>query len=279
MEKIKILAGIVLFNPEIDRLKMNISAIIDQVDYTILVDNGSKNILDIKKLMNDFPNINLIELGDNKGIAFALNKIGQYAVEYEFDYFITLDQDSVVMKNLVKEYKKYLNLPFMGQLTNYIEDRNNPIDRSKIILKENGAITSSALMPTDVYKSGIKYDDDLFIDKVDFDINIQLKKAGFKSYQIPYVGLLHEVGNQTQHSFLGLKVMTYNHSAMRRYFISRNSIYLIKKYGFREAGGFLIGDVSRFIKTILYEKDKIKKNKASIKGLRDGIFNKNTHLV
>ncbi|GHU37222.1 glycosyl transferase family 2 [Bacilli bacterium] len=279
MTKIKILAGIVLFNPDIERLTKNISAIVNQVEFILLIDNGSDNISDVKELLKKFPEVLLVELGINKGIAFALNQIGQYALEHKFDYFITLDQDSVVMDGLVSEYKKYLDLPNMGQLTNYIEDRNNPIDRSKIILKENGAITSSALMPTDVYKSGIKYDDDLFIDKVDFDINIQLKKAGFKSYQIPYIGLLHEVGNQTQHSFLGLKVMTYNHSAMRRYFISRNSIYLIKKYGFREAGGFLIGDVSRFIKTILYEKDKIKKNKASIKGLKDGIFNKNSHLV
>lgn len=274
MKKNKILAGIVLFNPDIDRLTKNISAIVDQVEFTLLVDNGSDNISDVKEIMKKFSGVHLVELGVNKGIAFALNKIGQYAVEYKFDYFITLDQDSVVMNGLVNEYKKYLDLPNMGQLTNYIDDRNNPIDRSKIKLKESGAITSSALMPTDVYASGIHYDDELFIDKVDFDINIQLKKAGFKSYQIPYIGLLHEVGNQTQHSFFGLKVMTYNHSAMRRYFISRNSIYLIKKYGFREAGGFLIGDVSRFIKTILYEKDKIKKNGASIKGLRDGIFNK-----
>lgn len=274
MTKNKILAGIVLFNPDIERLTKNISAIVNQVEFTLLIDNGSDNISDVKELLKKFPEVLLVELGVNKGIAFALNQIGQYALKHKFDYFITLDQDSVVMDGLVNEYKKYLDLPNMGQLTNYIDDRNNPIDRSKIVLKENGAITSSALMPTDVYASGIHYDDELFIDKVDFDINIQLKKGGFKSYQIPYIGLLHEVGEQTEHSFLGLKIMTYNHSAMRRYFITRNSVYLIKKYGFREAGGFLIGDLSRFIKTILYEKDKMKKNKASIKGLRDGIFNK-----
>lgn len=274
MTKIKILAGIVLYNPDIERLTKNISAIVEQVEFTLLIDNGSDNISDVKELLKSFPEVHLVELGVNKGIAFALNQIGQYALKYKFDYFITLDQDSVVMDGLVNEYKKYLDLPNMGQLTNYIDDRNNPIDRSKIKLKENGAITSSALMPTAVYASGIHYDDELFIDKVDFDINIQLKQAGFKSYQIPYIGLLHEVGEQTEHSFLGLKVMTYNHSAMRRYFITRNSVYLIKKYGFREAGGFLVGDLSRFIKTLLYEKDKIKKNKASIKGLRDGIFNK-----
>lgn len=274
MEDIKILSGIVLFNPDITRLESNISAISKQTDTVILIDNGSENILDIEKMVSIFPSTKLKKLGENKGIAFALNEIGSYALKHKFDYFITLDQDSVVLDGLVDEYKKYLNLPNLGQLTNYIDDRNNPIDRSKIRLRENGAITSSALMPSAVYAAGIRYDDQLFIDKVDFDINIQLKRAGYKSYQIPFVGLLHEVGNQTEHSFLGMRITTYNHSAMRRYYITRNSIYLIKKYGFKESGGFLIGDISRFIKTFLYEKNKMNKNIASLKGLKDGIFGK-----
>lgn len=274
MRDSKVLAGIVTFNPDLNRLEKNILAISKQVDSTFLVDNGSDNIQDIRALIQQFINVKLVELGENNGIAFALNKIGEYALRNKFEYFITLDQDSVVMKDLVNEYKKYLDLPNIGQLTNYIDDRNNPIDRSKLKLRENGAITSSALMPTAIYASGIHYDNQLFIDKVDFDINIQLRRSGFKSYQIPYVGILHEVGSQTRHSFLGWKVMTYNHSAMRRYYITRNSVYLIKKYGFKEAGGFLIGDISRFIKTVLYEKDKMKKNMASIRGLRDGVFGK-----
>lgn len=36
-----IFAGIVLFNPEISRLKENITHILGQVDRLILVDNGS----------------------------------------------------------------------------------------------------------------------------------------------------------------------------------------------------------------------------------------------
>ena len=38
-----IFAGIVLFNPEISRLKENITHILGQVDRLILVDNGSSN--------------------------------------------------------------------------------------------------------------------------------------------------------------------------------------------------------------------------------------------
>ena len=45
----KYLAGIVTFNPDIERLNENISAIINQVDKVVVVDNGSENADDIKK--------------------------------------------------------------------------------------------------------------------------------------------------------------------------------------------------------------------------------------
>ena len=41
-------AGIVLYNPDINRMNENINNIINQVDYVILVDNGSKNKPDIE---------------------------------------------------------------------------------------------------------------------------------------------------------------------------------------------------------------------------------------
>ena len=37
-------AGIVLFNPSIQRLKENLDAITVQVDFTVLIDNGSNNL-------------------------------------------------------------------------------------------------------------------------------------------------------------------------------------------------------------------------------------------
>ena len=40
-------AGIVLFNPDIERLKENIDAVIVQCTHVYLVDNGSKNISEV----------------------------------------------------------------------------------------------------------------------------------------------------------------------------------------------------------------------------------------
>ena len=47
-------AGIVIFNPDINRLKENISAVIVQCAHVYLVDNGSNNIDEVKKLLNQY---------------------------------------------------------------------------------------------------------------------------------------------------------------------------------------------------------------------------------
>ena len=92
-----VLAGIVLYNPDEDRLVENIQAVVGQVDETILIDNNSSNIEKIKKRVNELNyNINIIENSKNNGIAFALNQILEYAIDNNYEWFLTLDQDSVI---------------------------------------------------------------------------------------------------------------------------------------------------------------------------------------
>ena len=269
----KYLAGIVTFNPDIERLNENISAIINQVDKVVVVDNGSENADDIKKILARLSQITLIELDENKGIAKALNEIGSYAVTYQFDYFLTLDQDSVVLPGLIDAYSQYLDLSKIGMLNSYHKDRNikeNPDGLDSVSEKEL-MITSATLMPTYLFNAGFTYDERLFIDKVDFDLNIRLRNAGYKLYEIPFYGLLHELGEIKTHNLLGHQIQTYNHSSFRRYYISRNTILLLKKFGFtKNTIGFLIGDMGKEIKTLIYEKDKYKKTKAVFKGWVDG---------
>lgn len=274
MKDITVLAGIVTYNPEISRLRENIESIITQVKQVIVVDNGSSNIGDIKKIIKNFERTVLVELNENLGIATALNKIGEYAVQKEFDFFLTLDQDSVALPGLVAEYKKYLYLPNIGLLNSYQKDRNlqeQPTINTEVL--ENRTMrTSGSFMKTSTFNTGFKFDERLFIDKVDFDMDMSLIRAGFHLYQIPYYGLLHEVGEISYHKFFGKKIITYNHSSFRRYYISRNSILLIKKYGFSWTNlYFLLGDFGKIVKTLLFEQKKWEKNKASFKGIWDGI--------
>ncbi|MBU5241949.1 glycosyltransferase [Lactococcus lactis] len=271
----KFLAGIVTFNPEFERLKENILGIISQVHQVILVDNGSDNICDIISFVNSFaPSVKIIELGENLGIATALNKIGDFAVEHEFCYFLALDQDSVSLPGVIEEFKKYLYLPKIGLLNSYHKDRNlqSNSPQNTVVIEDPQMITSGSLMPTYLFEQGFKYDERLFIDKVDFDLDILLMNAGYHLYQIPFYGLLHEVGEIKSQKFLFYKTKTYNHSPFRRYYMSRNTVLMFKKYGLtKRTLMFFIADVGKAGKTLLYESKKADKLKKVIQGYIDGI--------
>jgi rhamnosyltransferase len=99
MEKIKLAAIIVTYNPKIDRFKDVINSIVNQVDFIIIVDNGSKNINDIKEICSIKSNIEIIENDINYGIGKALN-IGIEKLKNNYDWILTLDQDSVILVNI-----------------------------------------------------------------------------------------------------------------------------------------------------------------------------------
>lgn len=97
----KILAGIVLYNPDLLRLNENISAIYNQVDKLVVVDNGSNNIELVKKLCMKYSNICLIENNENKGISVALNQIMNTALKFNSEWTLLLDQDSVCPSGII----------------------------------------------------------------------------------------------------------------------------------------------------------------------------------
>lgn len=69
------LAGIVLYNPNIDRLAENLTAICSQTNQVYLFNNGSSNIAEIKTLISSYQNVILFNNIVNAGIAYALNML------------------------------------------------------------------------------------------------------------------------------------------------------------------------------------------------------------
>lgn len=77
-----ILAGIVLYNPQIERLILELKSIEKQVQKICMFDNGSNNYSEIEKVIESISfrdKIVLLKSADNKGIGYALNKIFEYA--------------------------------------------------------------------------------------------------------------------------------------------------------------------------------------------------------
>lgn len=273
----KVYAGIVLYNPDICRLKDNVSSISGQVYKVVCVDNGSANISEIEKMLAQWENIVVIRNKKNEGIAFALNQIIEYGKKNELTWGLTLDQDSVADEHLVKKYLCFLqahDADKFGCLTCNIIDRNFKINheyQQKVNYKEiEYCITSGALMNVKATIDVGGFDSSMFIDKVDCDICINLRKHGYRIIQVDYNGLLHEVGHARQINLGVRKWELYNHSPLRRYYMCRNASYLLKKYHDSYVLRMFFKEIFHTVLVLIYEEHRLEKLKVGLKGFKDG---------
>ena len=266
------LAGIVLYQPDTKKLKRNIDAIIQQVAAVIIVDNASSNRIEIDELLKKYHRIVYIRNAENAGIAKALNQIVDKADEMGAEWVVTLDQDSECKSGIVKAYEdvlsKYENV---GIVTSVFEDRNAKLDHNAEgdSQEVSFCITSASFTNVKAIKKVGGFDEKMFIDMVDYDICYALRRQGYHIIRVNTVGFVHEVGESREIRFLGKKIIVFNHSALRKYYWTRNSIYLMRKYDLdKHKSKKRIR--RRMIETFLFEKNKFKKIKAMCKGYRDG---------
>ena len=264
--------GIVTYNPDIKRLNQNISAIVSQVDTVLIFDNGSSNIADIKNLCQGLNTIKIIESECNVGISKALNKIMEVFDNSCFKWVLTLDQDSVSPSNLAKELSKYCDEK-VGAIGPVIQDLNKKEISSFTengIIERGRIITSGCLTNVDAWRIVGKFDEEMFIDGVDFDFCDRLRKAGYKVLEVQNVFLIHEIGHIETHRFVFWKIDVKNHGPFRKYYIAKNIIYLDWK---NKRPMFPFISILRVLKqvalVILYETDKLEKLKAMNKGVID----------
>ena len=275
--KENVLSGIVTYNPEISRLKNCIDAVIGQANEVLIVDNGSDNIAEIEQILTD--KIALIKWNENRGIAYALAQIMDYAIAHDYFWVLTVDQDSIIQDGLIEEYLKYTNrteCSNVGMFTCLIKDRNFQDNKheaqSEELKKVDCCITSAAFCSTEKYRLIPGYDGSFFIDCVDFDICYQLREAGFDVCRINYLGILHEVGHGENRRFLLWKIVVYHHNAKRVYTIARNMVFLWKKH--RRIFGLhrlIKKEMALFLRILLYETERREKFNSFFRGVLNGV--------
>ncbi len=180
-------AGIVTYNPNIDRLIENIDSICEQVAQVIVFDNGSNNINDISRISEKYNNLLLISSKKNRGLAYGLNLICKKATELGVDWILLLDQDSISQKNCMKLFAEYYDLEKAAILCPVMFDSRR---RVRIPQKRNGyseikeCIQSGAVYNVDILQELGFFDEWYFIDYIDYDYCISVRRNGYKIYQI-----------------------------------------------------------------------------------------------
>lgn len=266
------LAGIVLYHPNMERLQENMDAVCEQVDGIVLVNNGPDD-QELHMFASGYSNAVIIDNHDNLGIAAALGQIMNYAGENQYDWVLTLDQDSVSEPELVDRYLQYADLDHVGVLTCNIIDRNfveEGLSGDAAWRAVRQCITAGAFMNVAAYQQTDGYDERMFIDEVDFDICINMRQHGFRIVRINYNGILHEVGHGRNVHILWREFISYNHPPFRHYYRARNTRYLALKYPqeyniLQVWGGELVQELI----IVLYEENKMAKIRNRWRGLRD----------
>ena len=288
----RVSAGIVSFNPDVNRIIENLNSIEFQVEHVYVFDNGSENIDELRSILEAHNRVTIIPYRENAGIAFALNRLCDAAREDGFSHIVTLDQDSVSTPGMVDVLVTHAG-PGIGIVAPQIVDRNKEgvaniekvLDHKVVNVCEaarKGVITSGCLMDLSAHAFIGGFDESFFIDYVDYDFNKRLLLEGYKIIRVGDAALIHECGNFVptwlwtprkgqDGKWRMERFYSFGHSPFRCYYKSRNRILYSKKYK-----GYLQGfEGSRQILpqialTLLFEKDRGKKLAQFIDGIRDG---------
>lgn len=274
-----IAAVIITYNTG-NEFSKNVLSLKKHVGEVIVVDNGSnKETLSMLRGLKE--EITLIELNENKGIAYALNRGIEYAVNNDFQWVLTLDHDSTVSDSMISNMLSVYNSidesekeKIVMLTPKHVEEKQMDVvsksqeNKWEYVLTE---ITSGALTKADFYKNEL-YDEKLFIDLVDHDYCLRINSMGYKIIRVNSAILIHNLGESIQKKILGITITPTNHSALRRYYMSRNRKYIWNKYRgtFKE---WVIKDkirsLNEIVKIIAFEDEKLNKLKMIKLGLND----------
>lgn len=224
-----ICAVIISFNG-IDKILNTIDALVNQVGFIYIVDNGSDQIIleVIEKHTFLYDNVFLFKINENMGIGKALNIGLHEAKKLNCKWLLTMDQDSISNENMIFEFQKSSKEnPSIMCFTPNININNNNENKSNAFV--DYAITSGNLINIKVFDIIGLYNEELFIDNVDIEFSLRLKASDIKMLRVSNAGMQHELGDSVNYPKLISKFYA-KHSALRRYYMTRNLFFLIKKY-------------------------------------------------
>ncbi|STO32267.1 rhamnosyltransferase [Fusobacterium necrogenes] len=279
MKNRKIYGVVVLYNPNISETINNINSYVSELDKLYIIDNSEKeNYTRLENYITINKNIEYTWLGENKGIAKALNVGKNKAINEEADYFLTIDQDSSFKNNFREMINWLINNELLLEKVAIISPIHNLKEKNiktKNKLEEKEIVmTSGNILNLNLIKNIGDFNEDFFIDEVDHEFCYRIREKGYKILCLNDIELNHKLGNLKNYKFFSVT----NHNYIRRYYITRNRLYMIKRFPELKKK-YIIKNFSDFFKIILFEKNKIKKIKYFFKGIDDFYKNKKGKLV
>jgi rhamnosyltransferase len=296
MNEPKIIAVIVTYNPDGD-IEARMQAIARDVDRIIIVDNASRP--EIKEILEKVQQqlaerCEMIWNALNKGLAAALNQGIAQAINNRADWILLLDHDSQpepgMVAAMLNAYSLWASKEKVALIAPHIKDVNSTQNTRYLFAAGKfgfrratltapatdqalTVITSGSLVKAELFELGMM-PEAFFIDYIDHAFNLRLKAHGWNILLVRDAVLQHRLGEKTEHRIAGANIVASNHSALRRFYIFRNRIWVWKLFG-RQFPGFVLHDLLAagydIFRILAFENEKLSKLKAIGKGIAAGM--------
>jgi rhamnosyltransferase len=225
------------------------------------------------------PRVTVLGSGRNLGLAAALN-LGLAALPAQTRAVLFLDQDSVIPDGLIDGLAEDLGDASIGVVG------PSPVDaatgrayetlagRHARLDDRDMVITSGMLVRRSCLERVPGFREDFFVDYVDLDFCLRLRRAGVRIVRDLGLELPHSIGDVRVHPFLGLSARVGHYAAWRHYWIARNGTILIRE-NLRVLPVWAITNtlyMSRwFVQLVIFEPERRTHAAAFLRGLRDGL--------
>lgn len=258
----------------------NVDRLAAQADRVYVVNNSPDDDATAAVLAPLVENESVVVLDQdgNVGVAAGFNAGMRQALADGFDYVWVFDQDSTVSDGMLAALLTAFEQPgipvaiagpaLRAEETGHLYDGES----SSGIRDQVTLISSGALFAREALEVIGLHDERLFIDYVDHDISLRALRAGFRVVKVYDTVLDHRFGASVASTFLGRRIYLSNYSPMRHYYMARNRVVMVRRYGL---GRWFWADAAyatkSWIKVILCEKDRNRKIGAAVRGTVAGL--------
>jgi rhamnosyltransferase len=271
----------------------NIKLMQRECGHLLIVDNGSEP--ETCSWLAKLPGAKLLLLGQNLGVAAALNRGAAWARANNFSWLVAFDQDSCPNEGFVSAlwlthlrqpeaavvgprilesdaathpYRWVRRHPFWPVFFQRVECRGADLPAVTMV------ITSGSLLNLDAWSNAGGFDEGLFVDYVDVDYCLKIFRQDLAIAVSQGAGLRHYLGARQSGRVLGKDLRPTHHAPFRHYYIARNRVRLWARHAWFVPHWALF-DLAfacfNGFRVLTLESEKIAKLKAMLLGTWDGL--------
>lgn len=264
-----VIAVIVSYWPDIVEFQRVLASVREQVARVVVVDNGSGEVFLGAIAAMQWPELTLLALSSNKGIAAAQNTGIRYASEQEgVSHILLLDHDSLPQPGMVTSLMHALERlevkghraamvgpayvdPRQGLLPVFVRVKGFSLSRVlapdfEDLARVDHLIASGSLIPVPVLREVGLMDESLFIDYVDVEWGLRARSRGYDSFGCYSAHMTHTLGDAP------IRLLGRSYPArtpLRHYYTFRNAVLLTRRsyIGLNWKVANLLGLILKFV--------------------------------